>query len=462
MKRQNLIDLLTQENDLVLLPLPESGSTFFQAVSHCLHFTDLQSKKLETSCRNYLHKLKTTDPEGFAKIEEEHDTTAYLKNPRLPKFESLNLEIIAKVFKVKIKLLYINEINLCCDIYNFKGGETIRVFRVHDLHYEPAYKKKRFKNMITVQNTVLSVVDQLFKTNKKSLTEKNLFTNFVWKRWRTGNCKLLSKANKKTTVDDKNVYIKHPDDISQKSGEADIKKTVEAFEKYYNELVNNNPDSDNDPVDVKSDSKSSFDSLNRPPENVMEREFKSYGVNFGPESLHEVGSTNSETEKRRPINQSPFEFNAQIKDDLNLPNHPLIQRKYSANNFKSEQQLFESPWNNGVNNTLNYNEPQSYQNFDRVDMKNTEKPVEKKIEENKRYRGILKFFDEKKNFGFITLFDDPNVDVFVFGSEFQRSKIDIATVKSAKHGNIVQFEFDIVFYWGRHGKSKKAVNIIVI
>lgn len=452
MKGQNMIDLITKENDLILIRLPESGSTFFSAISHCLYFTDKKAKRIEANCLRYLYDLKSVDNAYYKKMNEENNLNLYTKNPRLPAFEALNLEIIARLYKVKIKLFYINEINLCCDIFNFKGNSTIRVFRVHDLHYEPAYKSKTLSKMIEMQNNVLSIVDNLFKDGKKEFSNQNhdFYLNFVWKRWKDDNNKLLSKAKKKDIDDDENVFVKNYDHFTVEPNEESIQKTLENFEEYYNNIVNrgtNSPKSSEESKSVSDNYSSSFKEPKK--DNIMDGVFDSYGINFAQDSsLKDMNSLNSESETDLDNFQRMINLNREYKDDLSLPeNPPPIHRKYSANNFQSNKKGFnnEQDWkvsgNDGVKES---------------NIKNDE------IEENKRYRGRLKFFDEKNNFGFLTLLEDETVDVFVFGSEFQRSKIPINELKAQIFPNPIYLEFDIVFYWGRHGKSKKAVNIVVI
>lgn len=73
--------------------------------------------------------------------------------------------------------------------------------------------------------------------------------------------------------------------------------------------------------------------------------------------------------------------------------------------------------------------------------------------------GYLKFFDEKNNYGFISIFDEPNADVFVFGKEFVKSKIDARAISTAKGDPAFTLKFRVMYYIGRHGPSRKAVNI---
>lgn len=73
--------------------------------------------------------------------------------------------------------------------------------------------------------------------------------------------------------------------------------------------------------------------------------------------------------------------------------------------------------------------------------------------------GYLKFFDDKKNYGFISIFDEPNADVFVFGKEFIKSNITAQTIEVAKGNPAFVLKCRVMYYIGRHGPSRKAVNI---
>ena len=73
--------------------------------------------------------------------------------------------------------------------------------------------------------------------------------------------------------------------------------------------------------------------------------------------------------------------------------------------------------------------------------------------------GYLKFFDEKNHFGFMTLTTEPFGEVFVFGNEFDKANIDPGVLSVASNNPGIVFRFRVMYYMGKHGESKKAVNI---
>lgn len=79
---------------------------------------------------------------------------------------------------------------------------------------------------------------------------------------------------------------------------------------------------------------------------------------------------------------------------------------------------------------------------------------------DKRIRtGYIKFFDEKNHFGFMNLTSEPYGEVFIFGKEFEKSKIDRKFISIACNNPDITFKFRIMYYEGKHGESKKAVNL---
>lgn len=93
----------------------------------------------------------------------------------------------------------------------------------------------------------------------------------------------------------------------------------------------------------------------------------------------------------------------------------------------------------------------------------SKKPKKKKKGESKVFRGELKFFDEKNNFGFIlTSINGKLEDVFVYRSEFDQAGIEMSTVRLAKHGTVLVFEFNLAFYFGKYQRSKKALNLRLV
>ena len=79
-------------------------------------------------------------------------------------------------------------------------------------------------------------------------------------------------------------------------------------------------------------------------------------------------------------------------------------------------------------------------------------------EGNQRYTGRLKFFDEKKHYGFIYV-DQEGTDVFVHFDDLFKGGIGRDLLRSHHQGFVLRVSFDICTYIGKYNKSRKAVEI---
>lgn len=80
------------------------------------------------------------------------------------------------------------------------------------------------------------------------------------------------------------------------------------------------------------------------------------------------------------------------------------------------------------------------------------------LDENRRYSGRLKFFDEAKNYGFIVM-DEDGSDIFVHYDDLVKANLSKDLLKTAKKGNNIKLSFGCHNYVGKHKNSKKAVDI---
>ena len=84
-------------------------------------------------------------------------------------------------------------------------------------------------------------------------------------------------------------------------------------------------------------------------------------------------------------------------------------------------------------------------------------------ENEKRYTGRLKFFDDAKNYGFIIM-DADESDIFVHYDDLQKAGITRDVIKTVKNEMYLQirFSFKVMEYFGKYKKSRKAVELIII
>lgn len=78
-----------------------------------------------------------------------------------------------------------------------------------------------------------------------------------------------------------------------------------------------------------------------------------------------------------------------------------------------------------------------------------------------RHTGRLKFFDEKKNYGFIIM-DEDETDIFVHFEDLNLANLSIEDLKLKKLKKPLRVSFCCLSYIGKHNKSRKAVDIKVI
>lgn len=471
--RSPFADQLLKENGYRLIKLPEAGNNIFSALSHMLYFTDMYSERLRRLAIEGL-KIHFMSPSAKTKpLLDNCDVARYVSNPRLPQFEPVTLDVISELFDIKIKLYYVNELNLCSDSFNSQGQKSFKLFKVHDFHYEPIVTKRKLGTAILVQDVLLGIVDNILSNTKGSTKtfNNNCLINFGLLKW---NAETMKKpyASKAALYPESDINMKNADTQSCRSDEENIRTAIENFEEMYNELLIFNQES-NDCRDSRDSGEKSFDELTCKANinNLFEDERRSCGINFYEEApIKDFGSTNSDTDigmynMRRHIMDKGIDsdddmemmaMNSPVKRKKSAKVFTLQHNNYSNFDVDDMRDQYQGDWDNSAmkNRYAQYGNP--------VQLSSPISSSKVSIEENKTYSGVFKFFDEKNNFGFITLIEYPTVDVFVFGSEFQKSKIPLSVIKAAKYGHVIKFQFEIVFYWGRHGKSKKAVNIRLI
>ena len=90
------------------------------------------------------------------------------------------------------------------------------------------------------------------------------------------------------------------------------------------------------------------------------------------------------------------------------------------------------------------------------------KDLREQAEGTGRTSGVLKFFNEVKNFGFL-VDEQSGQDVFFYCDDVKDTKLSKEFLKESKNKYLTKFSFQIEEYFGKHSHStrpsKKAVNI---
>ncbi len=187
-----------------------------------------------------------------------------------------------------------------------------------------------------------------------------------------------------------------------------------------------------------------------------------YSAQSRPSHKNDFETQTQESEKRNPYIQNFFAQQIQSKNQYT---DTMSTSAYSKNQFK---EMIPIPANPKIH--AKTEQEISSQSIGQLlsatkatkDKKGKGRYREKHSE--KVYTGVLKFFDEKNGFVFITCVDkacDP-FDVFIYHNEFKRAKIDMETIRLAKKSAVLTFEFQTAIYKGKGSTCKKAINIQLI
>ncbi len=143
-----------------------------------------------------------------------------------------------------------------------------------------------------------------------------------------------------------------------------------------------------------------------------------------------------------------------------IANKYLNKQNVKQQNIKIIKKLKKPCYNKGLSKfeKINSTPKSQVNNHIPINSKEEEQKSMGNVDPLKIYFGRLKFFNPQKNFGFIIAIPEY-IDVFVFGDEFQKAGIPLYIMNDSKSGSNLSFLFNIEYYKGKHGYSKKAVNI---
>jgi 'Cold-shock' DNA-binding domain len=84
------------------------------------------------------------------------------------------------------------------------------------------------------------------------------------------------------------------------------------------------------------------------------------------------------------------------------------------------------------------------------------------LDESKaRLTGRLKFYDDHKSYGFITI-DSTGKDIFAHLGDMEKAGLKREDLIDSKNWKNYKFEFTSLTYIGKHNKSQKAVELILL
>ena len=196
-------------------------------------------------------------------------------------------------------------------------------------------------------------------------------------------------------------------------------------------------------------------------------------IQFDPEEETTKGSIIFSTEKRAlsPIlkkeknifSTENFAINypkkVELKSLKNIPTIPFFRKKrelgknYSNDSIKSNDSGGKKKMNLKLTSPF-------YINNSNNNRENKKKPLI--LDESKtRYTGILKYYDDLKNYGFIKV-NDLNTEIFFHYDDIVNENITNDFLTSYRNGNIIKMSFAAMTYIGKYNESRKAIEICIM
>lgn len=98
-------------------------------------------------------------------------------------------------------------------------------------------------------------------------------------------------------------------------------------------------------------------------------------------------------------------------------------------------------------------------NIDNSKSAEKQKPLRLVLNESdKRVNGTLKFYNENKGFGFISI-DSDGSEIFLHCDDLLKANIDIRPLLRNYSFEQIKFNFRVLDYMGKYNKSRKVIDI---
>lgn len=173
---------LLLQNGLWLKKSSECANSLMRAVSVCLYFTDRYKECIRKLVVSYFQQRYAScmTTEGQKKAMER-----YYENNSLLEFESINLEIISRLFNVEVRVYFIEDGRLQWNNHSTEGVHQIKIIRMAEMNYAGLFTTNFKTNCIFAQNIALSLVDAVLSSNSYKYNEPNngKLINFDYKKW---------------------------------------------------------------------------------------------------------------------------------------------------------------------------------------------------------------------------------------------------------------------------------------
>ncbi len=295
----------------------EGPSSLMRAASNAIYFTDTYHSELQAMLvGKFRSEVKTAD-NCLRHLIDKEDHNLFLRNPCHPHFETLNLELLAQLFRRRIKLYYLNGQILSTSTFMKKFPETIRIVKLGANNYVSATTDKLQDMYIECQNMVLSSIESALDNSSFVFQELNggKLLNFERIRDKAAALSVQRSVNRKPEFDFKAFLYTNPPT---------------------SESNTNNSFSQSDKQSIKMDS-FGIDVVSMPPNRRNENQCQSNNssLSFGPDiSGAPMGQPKSTShveivKLRLPASTNKEEVFNPYSRNMNITNTPQMLQSFS-------------------------------------------------------------------------------------------------------------------------------------
>lgn len=204
-----LMELFTQQHGLWPKRASEGANSLMRAISNAFYFTDIYCDEIQGRMLEFFVENREKLDINFLELNDQESFDLFLQNPSLPEFEHINLELVSRIFNVKIKFYFIDKGILCGNVMAGSYGKNIKILKLFDNHYESALSIQKRDDYVFAQNLALSIVEAAISENRFLFESHNegRFINIEYENWKLSSG-LTEHENKVLKVDYKqNFYV---------------------------------------------------------------------------------------------------------------------------------------------------------------------------------------------------------------------------------------------------------------
>jgi hypothetical protein len=164
----------------------EGANSLMRAVSNSLFFSEVQHEALQKRVLEYYMANQGSSDLVFFELQDEESCLLFLQNPSLPEFEFVNLELLARVLDVRIKLYFIEKGILSCNNVHRPSKRKIRILKLFGNHYASVLSAECEERYAFAQNIALSVIDSAISGSPFKLKNHNgnQLVNYEYENWK--------------------------------------------------------------------------------------------------------------------------------------------------------------------------------------------------------------------------------------------------------------------------------------